>query len=290
MRYFISSAFKNLWESKVTSLFTAITLSVALGFLGTYLAVFINMKAALGAVSERFPLSVYMSDGISKSQQDLVEHRMKGDPSVAGVDYTSKDKALAEFRGSVKGEGALIDSLGRNPLPASFDVRLKAEAQPESVTKLVRDLRGMSGVDEVQYLQEEAGKLTSMLKSFRLAGMVLGLGVLLGVVFISYSTLRLAVLRHSDEIDVMKLMGATRLFIMGPFLLEGLIQGLAAAGLSLGILYGLLRAISGAQPVAMIAPGGLSFLPVWACGGMLLAGAVFGLAGSFFAFFRTLRM
>jgi len=290
MRYFISAALRNLWESKVTTIFTAVTLSVGLGFLGTYLAVFINMKAALGAVSERFPLSAYVADGANKAQRDAIEKRLKEDASVAGYDFTSKEKALAEFKGTLKNESALIDSLGRNPLPASFDVRLKSEASPESVSKLVRDLRDLSGVDEVQYMQDEAGKLQSMLKSFRLAGLALGLGVLLGVVFISYSTLRLAVLRHSDEIDVLKLMGATRLFIMGPFLLEGMIQGVAAAGISLGILYGILRAISGAQPVMLIAPGGLAFLPVPACAAMLLAGGILGLTGSFFAFSRTLRM
>ncbi len=290
MRYFITAAIGNLWESKVTSVFTAVTLSVALGFLGTYLAVFINMKAALGGLSERFPLSVYLEDGISSTQQGAVEKRLKGDPSVSGFDYTSKEKALAQFKGSTEDGGALVASLGKNPLPASLDVRLKADAKAEAVSKLVGDLKVMPGVDEVQYLKDEAGRLRSMLGSLRLAGMALGFGVLLGVVFISYSTLRLAVLRHGDEIDVLKLMGATRLFIMGPFLLEGILQGMAAAGLSLGVLYAILRAVSGTQPVMLIAPGGLAFLPAWASAGMLLAGGLLGLMGSLFAFGRTLRM
>ncbi len=151
--------------------------------------------------------------------------------------------------------------------------------------KLVADLRKMPGVEEVQYLQEEAGKLKSMLSSFKYAGMLLGLGVLLGVVFISYSTLRLAVLRHAEEIEVYKILGSTRMFIMGPFLFEGLFQGLIAASLSLAILYGLLRVLSGGLVMLPM----VSFLPLWACAGMLAAGGLLGLTGSFFAFFRTLR-
>ncbi|MBI5189875.1 MAG: hypothetical protein HZA22_04315 [Nitrospirae bacterium] len=290
IRYFISSAFRNLWEAKVTSLFTAVTLSVALGFLGTYLAVFMNMKAALDLMSEKFPLSVYLSDHVSQAQLDAVQDRLKGSPLVSGVTYTSKDKALEDFRGSRKDEAALIDSLGTNPLPASLDVALRPDAGPEAAMALVKEVRTMQGVDEVNYMQEEAGKLRSMLASFRIAGLALGLAVLMGVVFISYSTLRLAVLNHSEEIAVMKLMGAARIFIMGPFLLEGLFQGLIAAGLSLGVLYGLLHYLSGTPSVMLLAPGGLAFLPVWAWLGMIASGGLLGLTGSLFAFVRTLRM
>ncbi len=290
MRYFLSAAFRNLWESKVTSIFTLVTLSVALGFLGTYLAVFMNMKAALGAVTEKFPLTVFLKDGVSQAQMDSVKSRLKADPSVASFGFTSKEQALQYFKSSKKADASLIESLGGNPLPASFDVTLRAESSPESVIRLAKDLRALPGVDEVQYLQEEAGRLRSVLGTFRLAGLVLGLGVLLGVVFISYSTLRLAVLRHSDEIEVMKLMGATRLFIMGPFLAEGLLQGLIAAALSLGLLYGLLSILSANAATALLTPGGLAFLPLWALAGMVGAGGLLGLTGSFFAFFRTLRM
>lgn len=290
IRFFISSAFKNLWESKVTSLFTAVTLSVALGFLGTYLAVFMNMKAALDLMSEKFPLTVYLSDHVSQAQTDAVRDRISGSPLVSSVAYTSKDKALEDFRGERKDEAALIDSLGTNPLPASLDVGLRPEVQTEAAAALVAEIRGMQGVDEVNYMQEEAGRLRSLLASFRMAGLALGLAVLMGVVFISYSTLRLAVLNHSEEIAVMKLMGAARMFIMGPFLLEGLFQGLIAAGLSLGVLYGLLRFLSGTPSVMLLAPGGLHYLPAWAWLGMLASGGILGLTGSLFAFFRTLRM
>jgi len=286
----MASALRNLWESKVTALFTAVTLSVALGFLGAYLALFINMRAALGAMSEEFPLTVYISDGISPAGIDVVKDRLRTDPAISGFEFTSKDKALSEFVGEYKGEGNLVQSLGTNPLPASFDVKLKSAAAPDAGSRLAGELRKMPGVVEVQYLQDEAGRLRALLGSFRLGGMVLGLGVLLGVVFISYSTLRLAVLAHTDEINVLKLMGATRLFIMGPFLVEGVIQGLAAALLSLGILYGLLRLFTGASAMLAVSPSGLSFLPFWAWGGLLLAGGALGLTGSFFAFVRTLGM
>jgi cell division transport system permease protein len=169
-------------------------------------------------------------------------------------------------------------------------VRLKPDAGAGPAEGLIKKLKGMRGVEDVQYLQEEAGKLRSLINSFRLAGLILGFGVLLGVVFISYSTLRLAVLAHSDEVQVMKLMGATRPFIMAPFLFEGAIQGVIAASMSLGLLYGLLRVFSRSSAMMLLAPSGLAFLPFWAWSGIVLAGGVLGLMGSFFAFSRTLRM
>ena len=290
IRYFISSALRNLWESKVTSFFTLVTLAVALGFLGAYLAIFINMKAALGAVAERVPLTVYLSEVVSQAQKEAVQARLAGDPSVAGVSFTSKEKALSEFGSGMKREKDLIGSLGANPLPASFDVTLKAESPEPAVAALVQAIQKYPGVDEVQYLQAEAGKLKTLFRSFTVAGGVLGLGVLLGVVFISYSTLRLAVLNHTDEIAVMKLMGARKRFIMGPFLFEGAFQGLVASVLALGLLFVFLRAVSDSAAVMLLAPSGIAFLPTWGWGGMILAGGLFGLTGSFFAFYRTLRL
>ena len=286
----MKSAFRNLWESKVTSLFTLITLSVALGFLGAYLAVFLNIKSALGSVNEKFPLTIYLSDGISAAMTDSIKARLSKDPAVAGFDYTSKDNALKEFKASSNNAGALLDSIGGNPLPASFDVRLKAESAQAGAARLSDDLKKMPGVEEVQFLQEEAGQLKTMFNSFSYAGLILGIGVLLGVVFISYSTLRLAVIRHSDEIEVMKLMGSRRSFIMAPFLFEGAVQGVAAAVLSLGLLYGLLRFLMRGPSFLLLPAGSVTFLPSWAWLGIILAGGLLGLTGSFFAFFRTLRM
>jgi cell division transport system permease protein len=289
IRYFIASAFRNLWESRVTSLFTAITLSVALGFLGAYLAAFLSLGAALRTAGEKFPLTVYLSDSVTAAQMDMLKDRLKSDPAVAGFDYTSKEQALKDFKGVSSDEASLIGGLGANPLPASFDVRLKAGPGTPPAERLVLDLRKMPGVEEVQYLQEAAGRLKSVFESFKLAGLILGVGVLLGVVFISYSTLRLHVLKHIEEIEVMKLMGSTRLFIMGPFLFEGAIQGTVAAAVSLGLLYGFLHAYS-SSPAAVLIPSGITFLPAWAWSGMLAAGGLLGLTGSFFAFIRTLRM
>ena len=290
IRYFLKSAFRNLWESKVTSIFTLVTLSVALGFLGAYLAVFLNLKAALGAVNEKVPLTVYLSDGISAAMTDAIKARLSREPVVAGFDYTSKEQALKEFKSTSDNVGALLDSIGGNPLPASFDVRLKAESAQDGAARLAADLKKMPGVEEVQFLQEEAGQLKAMFNSFSYAGLILGLGVLLGVVFISYSTLRLAVIRHSDEIEVMKLMGSRRSFIMAPFLFEGAVQGVAAAGLSLGLLYGILRLLTRGPSILLLPAGSVSFLPPWAWFGIILAGGLLGLTGSLFAFFRTLRM
>jgi cell division transport system permease protein len=288
MKYFLTTALKNLWESKITSFFTAVTLAVALGFLGAYLTLFLNLQGALSAVNEKFPLTVYLSDGVTAAQMDAISKRLKSDPQVASVSFTSKEQALKEFSDTAGEETPLIKSIGMNPLPASFDIGLKAEVAG-SPDDLVKALRGMAGVEDVQYLREEAGRLKRMLDSFKFAGLALGLAVLVGVVFISYSTLRLAVLRHQGEIEVMKLLGSTRPFIMGPFLAEGALQGLMASGLSVGLLYGAVRWISTSKAVPVL-DGGIHFLPPQAWLGIIFVGTFLGFTGSFLAFFRTLKM
>lgn len=288
--FFIKTALRNLWESKVTSFFTLVTLSVALGFMGAYLAIFINMKTALGVMSEELPLMVYLSDGAGPAQTDALKEMLASDPAVARFEYTSKEQALKEFSESLGDKGAMVENLGDNPLPASFNISIEPATGAEQADKLIARLGVMGGVDDVQYLKEEAGKLRTLMGSLRMVGLLLGLCVLLGVVFISYSTLRLAVLNHRDEIEVLKLMGATRLFVMAPFLIEGALQGLLAALASLGMLYGVLHAFSSHSAVVLLSPAGFKFLPVWAWFGLLAAGGALGLTGSFFAFSRTLRM
>jgi len=288
--FFIKSALNNLWESKVTTGFTALTLSIAMGFMGAYLAFFINMESALGAISERFPLTVYVSDRISDQQLEDIGKALTNSKIVAEFTYTSKKRALEEFRETLAEGADILNAIGDNPLPASFDISIKAGMAKSSVDELIAGLEGMKGIVEVQYLKEEADKLRSLLSSVMVIGVLVGLGVLFGVVFISYSTLRLAVLNHTEEIEVMKLMGATRFFIMAPFLLEGAIQGLGSAALSLGLLYLFLKLFSGAYSALLLTPGGFEFLPFWAWSGLMVAGGLLGLMGSFFAFSRTLRL
>ena len=89
---------------------------------------FINLNAALGAVNEKFPLTLYITDSASAAMLDAIKARLTSDPAVAGFEYISKEQALKEFKESAKGEAPLLDSLGNNPLPASLDISLKASS------------------------------------------------------------------------------------------------------------------------------------------------------------------
>ena len=117
-------------------------------------------------------------------------------------------------------------------------------------------------------------------------GIAAGFFVLIGVVFISYSTLKLAVVRHSDEVDVLRLMGSSRSFVMAPFLIEGMLQGVAASGLAILLLFALVRTVSSGAVAFIPAGADLAFMPIWAWAGLILAGGLMGLSGSLFAFFR----
>ncbi len=289
MKYFLVTALKNLWESRITSFFTAVTLAVAFGFLGAYLVIFLNLKGAFSAVNEKFPLTVYLSDGVTAAQMDAIKSRLGSDLLVASVGYTSKSQALKDFSGTDEDEASLINSMGMNPLPASFDIGLRAGGAPGSAEKLVQGLKSMPGVEDVQYLREEAGRLKNLFNSFELFGFALGLAVLIGVAFISYSTLRLAVLRHASEIEVMKFLGSTRPFIMGPFLAEGALQGFVASGISVGFLYVTVRWVETSKALSTLS-GDVHFLPPPAWIGLMFAGTLLGFTGSFFAFFRSLKM
>ena len=142
------------------------------------------------------------------------------------------------------------------------------------------------------YGQEWVDRLAAAVRILRLLGLSVGLALSLASVLIVSNTIRLAVYARADEIEIMRLVGATKMHIRAPFLLEGLIQGGLGAGLALLLLYGAYRATLWQlqqAPGPMLGMEVGSFLDTHWIAAMLLAGAVVGAFGSLISVGRFLR-
>ncbi len=293
LRYILQDALVNIRRSGWGGIASIGTIVVSFVIVGIFLIITGNLGALVAEWKDQFQVTVFLEDGISAEQLALVKKRIQSERAVKGIGYTSKEEALQSFKRELRGKESLLEGLGENPIPASFQLRVhEAYQTPEALRQLTASLARLEGVDDVLYGQEWVDRLTAAIRMLRLLGLSVGLALGMASLLIVSNTIRLAVYARVEEIEIMRLVGATKLHVRAPFLLEGLIQGALGAGLALGLLFGAYRATLWQlqlTPGQIFGVGVGSFLdPHWA-GAMLLAGASVGAFGSLISVHRFLR-
>ncbi|MGD0501629.1 MAG: permease-like cell division protein FtsX [Steroidobacteraceae bacterium] len=185
-----------------------------------------NTRSATANWNQAFELSVYMTQKAGAERADALAKQLRARPDVAAVRVIPADQALAEFR-NTSGFGKALDALDGNPLPNTLIVTpTLAASTPEATVALKTSIEAAADVDAVQLDTEWVQRLNAMLDVMRrvlwLTSGLLGLSVVLVV----GNTIRLDILNRRDEIEVMKLVGATDGFARRPFLYSGVWYGL----------------------------------------------------------------
>jgi cell division transport system permease protein len=248
---------------------------------GFFLLAFINLHAVMNTMGDRLGMSVYLKDGLSGQERDFLLLRLKSEPGVKQASYLSKAEALALFRRDLKGQETLLQGLGENPLPDSFELSIDRNfAQMERLEAMARRFSLLPGVEDVSYGREGARLLAALYKLISYGGGAIAALLGVSVVFIISNTVRLALYSRGQEIELMQWIGATRSFIQGPFLVEGMMIAMLGTSLAIGIIAGIYYSLPREVVLALSTPRGLDFLPLPVVGYMILAGAVLGLVGA----------
>jgi cell division transport system permease protein len=293
LRYILQDSVVNIRRSGWGGLASIGTIAVSFVIVGIFLIITGNLGAMVAEWKEQFQVTVFLEDGITAEQLTLLKKRIQGEPAVRGMTYTSKEEALQSFKRELRGKESLLEGLGENPIPASLQLKVQEAYQtPEALRQFTAFLSRQEGVEDVMYGQEWVDRLNNAIRMLRLLGLSVGLALGMASLLIVSNTIRLAVYARAEEIEIMRLVGATKLHIRAPFLLEGLIQGALGSGLALLLLFGAYRATLWQlqlTPGQIFGIGVGSFLdPRWA-GAMLLAGAGVGAFGSLISVGRFLR-
>ena len=278
--YYVIEAYHGLRSNSLVNLLAMGTISMAMLIVGFFLVVFLNLQAAVGAMGERLEMSVYLRGGLTQQEQDYVLTRLKAEPGVKKAVFLEKDAALALLKKELKGQEPLMEGLGENPLPDSYEVTVDAKyADAAKMEVLTKNIGKLYGVEDVSYGRQGVEVLDRLLKLVTWGGM--SLAVLLGVtvVFIISNSVRLALYSRGQEIELMQWIGATRWFIMGPFLVEGMLVAVIGTSLAVGILAGLFHALPREIVLFLSGPGGLDFLPTTVIAYMIGGGGALGFAG-----------
>ena len=282
--YFVRTSFAGLRSSPVTTAVAVITIAVSLVLVGAFALLLANMEELLGRFGDDLQVTAYLEDGLSAEQvNELVRiaHTVEG---VQAARIVSKQEALERFRAGVGQGSALLEGLGENPLPASLELTLAPEQRSAAgMARVVGSLEGLAGVSELASGQDWVEGYLRALALLRGIGWGLGILLALATLLIVANTIRLAVFARRDELDILALVGASRAFVNGPFLLEGLLQGAVAGAVALALLYALFRLVlPGFEFGLALLLGGVAprFFEPHEMAALVAGGAALGFVGS----------
>ena len=293
IRYFLQEGCSSLWHNKGANLLSIAIIVVSLYVLGVFLLSSTNFSQILEQWSENVQVNIYLEDNLSEPALLYLEERMGSFPEIGEFVYISKQEALQRFQALFPSLQTLPGEIGENPFPPSYELKIKKEYQTiGGVRRLVRRLESLDGVKEVSYDLQWVERLTTVIKFLRVIGIFL-VGVLVfSAVSTTANVIKLLAYARKDEIDIMKLVGASSWFIKGPFLVEGMLQGFIAGFISIGFLYLSYRLVIYYLSLSYNLLFGFllfAFLPLEYWLGIIGGGTLVGLVGSFISIRKFLR-
>jgi cell division transport system permease protein len=263
------------------------TIGFSLFTIGLFALVALNFRRALETLAERVEVVAFVLRGtptetISQASQDITAF-----PEVLELTYITPEQALARARRELVEFREAYRDLEVNPLPASFEIRLKPEYRDAVHAQAVAErLRGFPFVEDVRYGQDWVERLDKIRNMAAVVGLVIGLAFAVVAIVIIGVTIRITVLQRAKEIAIMRLVGATNSYIRGPFLIEGAIKGVLGGILAIvmaWVTYALFRRTTGDAGTALAFFGPIEMLV------MLVFGTTIGLAGSVMSVGRQLK-
>jgi cell division transport system permease protein len=243
----LQNLFRNLWLTSAATLVMVVTIS---SVLMTYAST-LTLDRTIKTVTDKIDISLYLKDSLTAEKRTDLKDKLLAIDNVASVDYISKDDAKLQFLERYKDRPDFANSLlltGENPLPASFRVKPKDANKLDAIAKFIdsEDAKTYQS-EKPSYSGERKSAIDKIIKA---AHFVEYAGIALSLVFagismlLIFNTIRMAIFNRRDEIDIMKLIGASRRFIRGPFLVEAGAYG-ALAGMIATMGFSLLLSLQG---------------------------------------------
>lgn len=288
LRYCVGEATASLWRGRRSGALSIVTNAAAMFVLGALLLAIGNIEQLIARWTTAAEMSVYLDHDVSVEVRAAIARVLDEDPAVASHEYLPQTQALGQFRREFADLADVIDEFAENPLPASFEVRLRPQpGQSSALDALANRLREAVGVADVRYDRQWIERVMAA------AALVQSVGGLVVVILIVAAALtvanvvRLAGHVRRDELAIMQLVGAPLAYVRGPFVVEGMLQGGAGAALALGALWlaftygqaqygGIVADLLGVSTVRFLAPALCGLLVA----GGVLVGCVGGLLGA----------
>ena len=251
--YYFRETAQGLRRNGLIAFAAVSTAFISLFLVGSSLLVSREVNLLIDFTTRDVEVSVFLQKTIPPAQQEHISSLLAHMPQVKSVTYESQQDAYQNFKRLFASQPALVQNVGPDALPASFQVKLK---NPEEFSVVAAQLQGQPGIDKIRDNREILKRLFAVIHVFRVGVLAVALIMLLSPAALIGNTVRMAVFARRKEIGIMRLVGATSWHIRVPFLIEGLIEGLLGAGAAILGLF--------IMKLAFIDPlrGKLGFLPL----------------------------
>jgi cell division transport system permease protein len=283
----VSEAFEGLVRARRMTSLSVVLIAISISLVGAFFLVTENLRSVVETVRDESTVTVFLKSSATDADRADLERLARETHLVGQMRRVSPEDARARFSTWWKSLGPAARSLPGNPFPASIELELDPAAiSSDALPAFLRLLASHPATEEVQFDVEWIRRLRGAVSLARLTGIVLALLLTLGAAFTIANVVRLTILLHRDEIEILRLVGAPEFLIRGPFLLGGLVQGVLGALVALALLWAVTRAILAwvaATKNALLGVFAVRFLPASACLLLVAFGLAAGLLGGLLA-------
>jgi len=278
MNRYYRRAIQDLISNRFLNSVTVVTISLSILIVSAFALFLANVGDLVNVWRQGVRMMVYLQPDLQRDRIPGLRAEIQSMYGVAETSFISKEEAIKRLREQMQRQSSIMVGLDHNPLPDAFEVRMIPTTQTEEkMETLAMALEQLPEVEEVEYGQQWIGRLTSVFNLFRLAGSALGALFFMAAVFIVANTIRLLIYARREEVEIMRLVGATDGFIKAPFYIEGMILGALGGLIGLGSLF-LMYVVVSSNVEASLTGGSfnLRFLPLEIVGAILVSSIFVG--------------
>ena len=235
LRLVFSEAFRSIGANLATTVASVVSVLIGMVLIGVFVGIGTWLVSWSDDKKRELAVHVYVKDEATPKQIDQLRVLLESDErvKVGGIDFITKAQALAIMR---KRNPELTENLVSNPLPASFDVVPKRGEDTANIAASVQKAK-LAAVDEVRHGKEVSERILQIARAIQLVFLVVVIVLLGASTILIANTIRLSIFARRREIEVMKLVGATNWFVRGPFMIEGVLTGLAGSVAAVALLF-----------------------------------------------------
>ena len=237
-KHFQRETLNNLWQFRARNVFSVTIICLSFLIVGIFVSLSNNLQYTAQQLSQDMAVVFFLKKDISPIDREAIVQELEKSPLVQKTQFISAEEAMEKFLNKFPDLEGIVDNLEINPFPSSYEISLREknltyeEAQP-----FIDKMKRMNGIDDVQFNKDWVEKMQSLSRLARAVGFFLGGILILASFFIVSNVIKLNVIARKDEIEILRFVGGSNIFIRIPFLAEGIILGALGGILSLVLLF-----------------------------------------------------